>query len=94
MPRSRSFSSLVVADPEGRKENQMAGKPISRMYEDRIFAYGVEKIYDRVENGETIKAIALDLGMSRGWLSTYLNHDDSAAELLALCRAKAALRCT
>jgi hypothetical protein len=70
----------------------MAGKPISRIYETRILDYGVAKIFDRVENGETLKDIATSLGMSRGWLSTFLNQDPCAGECLALARANAAYK--
>lgn len=70
----------------------MAGKPISRKYMARIRDYGIANIFERVENGETVKSIAATLHMSRGWLSTYLNHDPYTAEALALCRAVAAYR--
>lgn len=70
----------------------MAGKHVSQAYIARICDYGIGRVFERVENGETIKSIAVSLGMSRAFLSTFLNKDHVSAELLALCRVVAAHR--
>jgi hypothetical protein len=70
----------------------MASKRISQEYIERIRAYGMERVFERVESGETVGSIAVSLGMSRGFLSTYLNKDPFSSDLLILCRAVAAYR--
>ena len=68
----------------------MAGQPIRRAYEAKIEKIGIQNILQRVEDGENLKTIAEALGMSRTFLSTYLNRDAYTADALHLCRALAA----
>jgi hypothetical protein len=68
----------------------MAGRPIKRAYEAKIAAVGIEQMLSRVESGESIKDIAASLGMSRPFLSAFLNRDPLTADALCLARALAA----
>ncbi len=68
----------------------MAGKPISRAYAALIDKVGISTILDKVANGETMGAIAQSIGVSRWFLSTYLNRDDYVSDALDMCRAQAA----
>ena len=68
----------------------MAGKPISRAYAALIEKVGISTILDKVANGETMGSIASGIGVSRWFLSTYLNRDTYVADALNLCRAHAA----
>lgn len=70
----------------------MASKHISQAYIARICDYGIGRILERIETGETVKSVAVSLGMSRGFLSTFMNKDPFTADTLALCRAIAAQR--
>ena len=68
----------------------MAGRPIKRAYEAKIAEVGIEQMLSRVESGESIKDIAASLGMSRPFLSGFLNRDPLTADALCLARALAA----
>lgn len=68
----------------------MAGKPITRAYTALVDKVGISNILDRVANGETMGVIAASIGVSRWFLSTYLNKDDFVADALDMCRAQAA----
>jgi hypothetical protein len=69
---------------------QLAGKVISSAYREKIEEFGVFSILERVESGDTLQNIAKSLGMSRPFLSTFLNRDRFTAEALCIARAMAA----
>jgi|SRR6185369_2204397 len=70
----------------------MAGKVISRAYNEKIEEVGIFSILERVESGDTLQTIAKSLGMSRPFLSTALNRDRTTAEALCIARAIAATK--
>tara|TARA_X000001036_G_scaffold437668_2_gene483540 strand:- start:334 stop:756 length:423 start_codon:yes stop_codon:yes gene_type:complete len=47
---------------------------------------GIEKICEKISEGESIASIARDLGVSRNFLSSTLNKDPSQKEALRLAR--------
>jgi hypothetical protein len=68
------------------------GKSISRAYRGKIEEVGIFCILERVEKGDTLQNIAKSLGMSRPFLSTFLNRDRVTAEALCIARARAAAK--
>jgi hypothetical protein len=70
----------------------MAGRAISSAYREKIEEVGVFSILERVESGDTLRNIAKSLGMSRPFLSTFLNRDRVTAEALCIARAMAATK--
>jgi hypothetical protein len=68
----------------------MAGQPITRTYLARIEAADIAEIYNQVANGKKIAAIAATIGVSRAFLSMYLNSSPESKEALALAREAAA----
>jgi hypothetical protein len=69
----------------------MAGQKITREYIARIEkAGGVAAVLDRVAGGETLGTIARRLGMSRSFLSGYMNSEPPSKEALRLARLASA----
>lgn len=69
----------------------MAGTPIRRQLAARVAdAGGVEVIADRVASGETLAAIAEELGFRRELLVRWIYADEDRAALLRAARAQAA----
>ena len=65
----------------------MTGRPILRqMLADIEKLGGIEKICEKISEGESIASIARDLGVSRNFLSSTLNKDPSQKEALRLAR--------
>ena len=68
----------------------MAGKRLQKVMETTITKMGgLEVILDRVADGETVTAIARDLGVSRAMLGNWLNHE-RRVEQYALAKRRAA----
>jgi hypothetical protein len=72
--------------------SNMAGKVISTAYREKIEEVGVFSILERVKSGDTLQNIAKSMGMSRPFLSTFLNRDRYTAEALCIARAIAATK--
>lgn len=53
-------------------------------------AYDEEKIIERIASGETLTAIAKDLGRSRAWISEWLHAEPERSVRAREARAKAA----
>ena len=69
----------------------MSGRPILRqMLADIQKMGGIEKICEKISEGESISSIARDLGVSRNFLSTTLNKDSNQKEMLRLARKQKA----
>ncbi len=68
----------------------MAGQPITRTYLARIEAADISEIYNQVAQGKKIAAIAATIGVSRAFLSMFLNSTPESKEALALAREAAA----
>ena len=68
----------------------MAGKPITRTYLARIEAADISEIYNQVAQGKKIAAIAATIGVSRAFLSLFLNSTPESKEALVLAREAAA----
>jgi hypothetical protein len=68
----------------------MAGKPITRAWEVKVEQFGVVRVLERVSYGDTMGHIAQSIGVSRWFLSTFLNKDRYVVSALHLCRALAA----
>jgi transposase-like protein len=69
----------------------MSGRPILRqMLADIEKMGGIEKICEKISEGESIASIARDLGVSRNFLSTTLNKIPSQKEMLRLARKQKA----
>lgn len=69
----------------------MAGTPIKRQLVANIADIGgPEAIINRVASGETLTAIAAELGTSRELLSQWMNRDEDRAAALREARARAA----
>jgi hypothetical protein len=69
----------------------MAAQKITREYIARIEkAGGVAAVLDRVAGGETLGTIARGLGMSRSFLSGYMNSEPTGKEALRVARLASA----
>ena len=68
----------------------MAGKPITRTYLARIEAADISEIFNQVAQGKKIAVIAATIGVSRAFLSLFLNSTPESKEALALAREAAA----
>ncbi len=68
----------------------MAGQPVTRTYLSRIEAADIAEIYNQVAQGKKIAAIAATIGVSRAFLSMFLNSTPESKEALTLAREAAA----
>jgi len=68
----------------------MAGRPILRAYLEQVENLGVQNILNRISEGDSIAAVARSMGVSRSFLSTFLNSTAEGVECLALARELAA----
>jgi len=64
----------------------MAGQPITRTHLERIEQADIGSILDQLAEGYRISEIAPQLGVSRAFLSTYLNSTTDGREALAVAR--------
>jgi transcriptional regulator with XRE-family HTH domain len=67
----------------------MAGQPKTRAMLATINTHGVEALLERIANGETLKAVAESIGVSRQTLGGVLNSDDNREALRAARKAAA-----
>ena len=75
------------------KEHKMAGTPIlQKMITDIKKAGGHEKIFEQIANGRTIASISKDFGISRSFLSTYLNRPETQSALRIAQRSGASAK--
>jgi len=64
----------------------MSGQPITHTYLERIEQADVRDILDQIAEGYRISEIAPQIGVSRAFLSTYLNSTPDGRECLAVAR--------
>jgi hypothetical protein len=68
----------------------MAGKPESKRQLALIENLGIDEIARRVAGGETIRAIATDIGVNPNRISTWVNSSDERADALSRARMRGA----
>src|ERR1700676_1910183 len=70
----------------------MAGQPITRSYLEKIEQADISKILNQIAEGYRISDIAPAIGVSRAFLSTYLNSTGIGRESLAVAREMAQMK--
>jgi hypothetical protein len=69
-----------------RENTIMAGQPITRAFLEKIEREDVSSILNRIADGESIAAIAGTIGVSRAFLSAYMNSTPTGREAVGIAR--------